>query len=225
VTFSGHSFTSVERTAILDIERRGTPFLVYRDAAGDVRFTELADRDRISLGRIAGNDVVIDWDRQVSRAHARLERVGVNWVLVDDGLSRNGSYVNEERVLGSRMLSNGDVVRVGHTTLVFRAPARRFETTLAEPADESVRLTDAERRVLVALCAPFAAEGTDAPAPATNVQIAAELNLSVPGVKSHVRALFTKLGVGDLPQYQKRTELASRALQRGLVTHRDLHRP
>ena len=57
--FSGHSFTSVERTAILDIERRGTPFLVYRDAAGDVRFTELGDRDRISIGRIAGNDVLL----------------------------------------------------------------------------------------------------------------------------------------------------------------------
>ena len=71
----------------------------------------------------------------------------------------------------------------------------------------------------------FATEGADAAVPATNAQIAEALTLSIPGVKSHVRALFTKLGVGDLPQYQKRTELASRALQRGLVTHRDLHRP
>ena len=48
--------------------------------------------------------------------------------------------------------------------------------------------------------------------------------IEVTTVKSHVRALFTKLGVGDLPQYQKRTELARRALQRGLVTQSDLRR-
>jgi hypothetical protein len=76
--------------------------------------------------------------------------------------------------------------------------------------------------VLVALCAPFAADGGPAPAPATNAEIAAALNLSIDGVKTHVRALFTKLAVGDLPQYQKRTELARRALERGLVTRADL---
>jgi pSer/pThr/pTyr-binding forkhead associated (FHA) protein len=212
----------MEQTAILDVERRGGPFLVYRDGVGDLRFTGLDGQDRISIGRIAGNDVVLDWDRQVSRTHAQLERVGVGWLLIDDGLSRNGSYVNEERVRGSRSLVNGDVVRVGRTTLVFRAPARRYESTLAEPSDAAVHLTDAERRVLVALCAPFVSADSEAPAPATNVQIAAELNLSVPGVKSHVRTLFTKLHVGDLPQYQKRTELVSRALERGLVTRADL---
>jgi DNA-binding NarL/FixJ family response regulator len=41
-------------------------------------------------------------------------------------------------------------------------------------------------------------------------------------VKTHVRSLFAKLGVGDLPQYQKRTELARRALDRGLVTRAEL---
>ncbi len=61
-----------------------------------------------------------------------------------------------------------------------------------------------------------------APAPASNREIAEELYLSVDGVKTHVRALFTKLGVGDLPQYHKRAELARRALERGLVGHADL---
>ena len=85
-------------------------------------------------------------------------------------------------------------------------------------------MTDAERRVLVALCAPFAVEGGAAPAPATNAEIAQALNLSIDGVKTHVRSLFGKLGVGELPQYQKRTELARRALDRGLVTKADLIR-
>ena len=222
MAINGHSFTPVESMAILDAERRGASFLVYRDGVGDLRLTELGERDRISIGRIVGNDVVLDWDPQVSRSHAQLERVGVNWMLVDDGLSRNGSHLNEERIVGRRPLSDGDLVRVGRSTLLFRAPRRgRYETTLADSTSMPA-LTDAERRVLVALCAPIAIDGADTLVPATNTQIATALNLSVPGVKTHVRALFTKLGVGDLPQYQKRTELARRALQRGLVTHRDL---
>jgi hypothetical protein len=224
VALSSHEFTPVENMAILDAERRGAAFLVYRDGVGDLRLTELGERDRIAIGRIAGNDIILDWDPQVSRSHAQLERVGLNWTLVDDGLSRNGSHVNEERIVGRRPLSDGDIVRVGRSTLVFRAPLTgRYESTLAD-ATSAPALTEAERRVLVALCAPFAIEGVDAPVPATNTQIATALNLSVPGVKTHVRALFAKLGVGDLPQYQKRTELARRALQRGLVTHNDLRR-
>jgi hypothetical protein len=37
-----------------------------------------------------------------------------------------------------------------------------------------------------------------------------------------MRALFEKLGVGDLPQNQKRVALAERALQSGIVTRREL---
>jgi pSer/pThr/pTyr-binding forkhead associated (FHA) protein len=148
--------------------------------------------------------------------------VGSDWTLADDGLSRNGSHVNGERIVGRRRLSDGDVVRVGQTTIVFRAPGGRFESTLAELSAPRVHLTDAERRVLVALCRPFAVDGGPAPAPATNRDIAEALNLSLDGVKTHVRSLFSKLGVGDLPQYQKRTELARRALERGLVTRSDL---
>jgi hypothetical protein len=37
-----------------------------------------------------------------------------------------------------------------------------------------------------------------------------------------MRALFEKLGVGDLPQNQKRVALVERALNAGAVTQRDL---
>jgi hypothetical protein len=222
MSFAPHSLSAAEHTAMLEAERRGQPFLAYRDGLGDLRFTDLGDRDRVVIGRIAGNDVVLDWDRQVSRSHAQLERVGADWMLADDGLSRNGSHVNGERILGRRRLSDGDVVRVGQTTIVFRASAAGFESTLGAQSMPAARLTDAERRVLVALCAPFVAEGGAVPAPATNAEIAEALNLSRDGVKTHVRSLFAKLGVGDLPQYQKRTELARRALDGGFVTRADL---
>ena len=83
------------------------------------------------------------------------------------------------------------------------------------------RLTDAERRVLVELCRPLLRPGGTA-VPPSNGEIADALCLSVPGVKSHVRSLFAKLGVDDLPQNRKRAELARRALELGLVSARDL---
>jgi len=220
--FSPHSLSATEHKAMLDAERRGEPFLAYRDGLGDLRFTDLGSRDRVVIGRIDGNDVVLDWDRQVSRSHAQLERLGTDWALVDDGLSRNGSQVNGERILGRRRLSDGDVVRVGKTAIVFRAPATGYDSTLGAQLLPPAHLTDAERRVLVALCAPFAVESGAAAVPATNGEIADALNLSRDGVKTHVRSLFAKLGVGELPQYQKRTELARRALDRGLVTRAEL---
>jgi DNA-binding NarL/FixJ family response regulator len=41
-------------------------------------------------------------------------------------------------------------------------------------------------------------------------------------VKTHLRALFEKFGVAELPQNQKRVALVERALQSGLVSERDL---
>ena len=56
--------------------------------------------------------------------HAVLERAGGHWTLVDDGLSRNGSFVNGRRVHGRRRLDHGDEIAVGHTLLVFSLGAR-----------------------------------------------------------------------------------------------------
>jgi DNA-binding CsgD family transcriptional regulator len=222
MAFAAHSLSPAEHKAVLDAERRGEAFLVYRDGIGDLRFAFLGDRERLVIGRVAGNDVVLDWDAQVSRSHAQLESLGTDWVLVDDGLSRNGSHVNGERVAGRRRLADGDVVRLGQTALVFRSPIVGGESTIAEYAAPLAQLTLAERRVLVALCAPLLRSTGSGVAPATNREIADDLNLSLDGVKTHVRSLFSKLGVRDLPQYQKRTELARRALDRGLVTRTDL---
>jgi pSer/pThr/pTyr-binding forkhead associated (FHA) protein len=220
--FPAHSLTPSEQKALIEAERRGQPFLAYRDGLGDLRFTDLGSTDRISIGRTPGNDVVLDWDGRVSRSHAQLDLVGADWTMVDDGLSRNGSQVNGERIFGRRRLSDGDVLRVGQTSIVFCAPSAVGDNTLDAQSLPPVRLTDAERRVLVALCAPLFAESEAAQTPATNGEIAEVLQLSRDGVKTHVRSLFTKLGVGELPQYQKRTELARRALDRGLVTRGDL---
>jgi ATP/maltotriose-dependent transcriptional regulator MalT len=141
--------------------------------------------------------------------------------VVDDGLSRNGSFVNGERLSGRRRLDDADSLRLGHTSLLFRTATPPAESTVVADRGTVPRLTGGERRVLVSLCRPLAEPGGTA-IPATNTQIAEELHLSVAGVKTHIRALFSKLGVEDLPQYQKRTALARRGLELGLVTSRDL---
>ena len=75
--------------------------------------------------------------------------------------------------------------------------------------------------MLLGLCRPYKEPGPFT-TPATNQQIAAELFLSVEAVKTHLRALFAKFGVEDLPQNQKRAKLIERAFQTGVISERDL---
>ncbi len=92
---------------------------------------------------------------------------------------------------------------------------------IAAEATAAAAVSPAQRKVLVALCRPYK-DGGGFATPATNGEIAAELHLSVDAVKTHMRALFEKLGIGDVPQNQKRVALAERALQTGVVKSQEL---
>jgi pSer/pThr/pTyr-binding forkhead associated (FHA) protein len=206
--------TPVEVAERLAAERRAVPFLLYLDAERHQRIVALDGRE-LSIGRDADNDVPLPWDDEVSRAHAVLERVGTAWTIVDDGLSRNGSYVNGERLRGRRRLDDGDTIMVGGTLIAFVAPARQSRTTVTTKLGAPPVMSAAQRRVLAALCRPVL-DGTFA-APATNREIADELVVSVETVKSHMHALFELFDVGDMPQHGKRAELVRRAFERGAV--------
>ena len=85
--------------------------------------------------------------------------------------------------------------------------------------DESptdVPLTDTQLRILTALCRPIAA-GNRYATPATNQEIADEVFLGVDAVKGHLRALYRKFGIEDLPQNQKRARLVELAIESGYV--------
>jgi DNA-binding CsgD family transcriptional regulator len=212
-----------ELKAQIEAERLGRPFLVFRDADGEQRLLEIGEQvESLWIGRSDSADLNLAWDDEVSSLHAQLEIVGLECTLVDDGLSRNGSFVNGERVGGRRRLRDGDTLRVGRTGVLFRAPAESGkETVLSGDALTAAGVSPAQKRVLVALCRPFKA-GSSFSTPATNGQIAEELHLSVDAVKTHLRALFEKFGVEALPQNRKRVALVERALQSGLVTEREL---
>lgn len=208
----------------VEAERDGRPFLVYRDSEGEQLIVPVApDASELWLGRSPSADIHLEWDGEVSALHAQLEVIRDDCTLVDEGLSRNGSFVNGERVRGRRLLRDGDIVRLGQTSVLYRAPGAEGmdSTVVSADALTAAGVSPAQRRVLVGLCRPYK-DGAAFATPSTNQQIAEELFLSVDAVKTHMRALFERFGVEGLPQNRKRVALVERALQSGLIREQDL---
>ena len=80
------------------------------------------------FGREAGCDVVVP-GKDVSRRHAEIVQTPKGYLLVDS--STNGTFVNEERVEGQRILARADVIRLGDEQ--FRFYADVAPTTAAPP--------------------------------------------------------------------------------------------
>jgi FHA domain len=217
-----HASTPAELKQRQDALRTGVPHLVLRD--GDGRQVLIAldgSRERLSIGRRPENDVALPWDERASRLHAELECAGGEWVLVDEGLSSNGTFVGEAKLVGRRRLRNGDVVRVGGTLIAYCAPDEPVGTTRADDSHGSLSISPAQRRVLVALCRPALVGGRFA-APPSNADLATALFLSIDSVKTHMKALFEAFELDDVPQSQKRSTLVERSLRLGVVTERDV---
>ncbi len=217
------SVSAPELKAQIEAERQGRPFLVFRDGEGQQVILAIEATAELWVGRGGSADVRLEWDEEVSALHAQIEVVRDECTLVDDGLSRNGSFVNEERVHGRRHLRDGDSLRFGQTVVTYRRPGEDAPeaTAIASEMPAAASVSPAQRKVLLALCRPYK-DGDSFATPATNQQIGEELHLSVDAVKTHMRALFEKLGVGDIPQNQKRVALVERALQSGVVSRREL---
>jgi hypothetical protein len=211
-----------ELNARLEAERDNAPFLLYRDGEGRQQITQLREqRGEVIVGREPTVDVCLDWDSEVSRVHAILETRARGWTVIDDGFSKNGTFVNGAKIIGRRRLDDGDVLRCGSVVLHFADPREQIGVrTASAPGSSSYAITPVQRRVLIALCRPFSASPHGPPA--TNKAIAAELFVSVDAVKANLRRLAEVLDVEGLPQNQKRAQLAWKAFQTGLVRPRDL---
>jgi predicted ATPase len=118
----------------IEAERRGSAYVVFQDPTGKQQVVTLEDdQEKVAIGRRVENDIALAWDQEVSREHAQLLRGAEGWTLVDED-SRNGSYLNGQRVSGRHPLRDGDVLRFGDTVVLFRAPVadkRRKEVSLA----------------------------------------------------------------------------------------------
>jgi hypothetical protein len=219
-----HSLSAAELKELLVAEGAGSPFLAYRDELGLMRIFSVPSAERpFMVGRSPEADLAITWDGEVSGIHAELRCFGGEATVADDGLSTNGTYVNEQRVIGRVRLRDRDRLRLGRTVLAFRSgsTSAALATIAAKDAPSLMRLTDMQKSVLVSLCRPLR-DGATFATPATNQEIASEVYLTIDAVKVHMRNLFAKFDLTDLPQNQKRARLAEAATRLGLVTERDL---
>lgn len=196
----------------------GLPYLTFEDPARGRQSVPLSTATGVAtIGRRPDSDVAVPWDPNVSRVHAELQLLGGEWVIVDDGLSYNGTEVNGQRLAGRRRLHDGDVITVGLTRLTYRSPLDLSSpTATGRPRPSPPPLTDSQRRVLAALCRPCLEPDVLA-APASNRRIAAELCLGVAAVKFHLRGLFAAFGIEDLPQNEKRIRLVAEAINRQAI--------
>ena len=87
----------------------------------------------LTFGRIAPADVVLNLP-SVSRNHARISKGAQGYVIEDLG-SHNGTFVNSERILSPRPLSNGDVIAFGAESeaRVVVAAAQESAATVVQP--------------------------------------------------------------------------------------------
>jgi hypothetical protein len=174
------------------------------------------DSERITVGTLESNDVVVDTDG-LSRVHAAFERFGDRWCVRDLG-SRNGTFVNGGRIIGEHALHPGDEIVLGRLRLVFHGPPGGKETAaIAQPPP----LTPRERDVLLALCRPLLT-GDAFTEPASIRAIAAELVVSEAAVKQHLSRLYFKFDVGTQGDERRRVRLANAAVSTGAVNLSDL---
>ncbi len=99
-------------------------FLIISSSATDKRKYQLS-RDVTTVGRSSMCDIHID-DHEISRLHCSIHHHGNENFTVIDTASKNGTFLNKERLLHAETaLTDGDHIGVGKTTLTFhtREPA------------------------------------------------------------------------------------------------------
>ena len=200
-------------------EKRGAPFLLLRDDDGLQRIVALESEARsVTIGRRLEAGVSLNWDPEVSRLHAELECKAGEWTLCDDGYSQNGTYVNGLRIHGRRRLMDGDLVRVGQTTMAFCDPGVSGLGVTLAPGElgTAPKFSEQQQRILKGLCRPLMGDG-EGINPASDAAIAAATGIPEDIVTTELDHLGRSFGLQDMPPADRRAEIALLALRSGLV--------
>ena len=90
----------------------------------------------LTIGRAPDNQLVLQ-DQQSSSHHAEIRPDAQGYLLVDMN-SRNGTFVNEQRLMPQtpRLLISGDVIRVGETRLNYEIAGSSDEATMRANAGD-----------------------------------------------------------------------------------------
>ena len=88
--------------------------------------------EEVTIGRTPANSIALR-DVSVSAKHARVVRTVEGFVIEDVG-SRNGTFVNSEKLSEKRLLADGDLVRLGKIILTFNlaSDVKRQQSTERE---------------------------------------------------------------------------------------------
>ena len=134
----------VTAKSAIDVDHGGPRLIDIRGISGRRSYSLDHKMVRISRAPAAdtANVVTVHIPRDViSRAHAFIDwRDGAYWVT-DPG-SNNGTYVNDERVAGSRALCHGDRVRFAAFEFEFEHPPARVDAPAGLPLDGDQTLVD-----------------------------------------------------------------------------------
>jgi pSer/pThr/pTyr-binding forkhead associated (FHA) protein len=75
-------------------------------------------KETTTIGRGEGSDIALFGDSDVEKEHAQIVRDGVRYYVMDNS-TPGGTFLNEQRVGSRDALRNGDVIRVGKSSLRF----------------------------------------------------------------------------------------------------------
>lgn len=112
-------------------------YLVLRSAGRWSDVFRLVPPIEAVIGRASSNQIVIRTD-QASRRHARIQWTSNGWEINDQG-SRNGTFVNGQRIAEPVQLDDGDLIEIAGFAITF---THRIEGGSSEADAESAQATD-----------------------------------------------------------------------------------
>ena len=121
-------------------------FYLYVTAPGMAARKVSLDRPVTTIGRSSMNDLPIS-DKMLSRQHARIVRDGEGALTVEDLGSRNGTFLNGDRLTTLQPLKPGDRITVGGVTLKVESESTtrvRIEGGGEDPLDNTILKASAE---------------------------------------------------------------------------------
>jgi serine/threonine protein kinase len=120
--------------------------LRLRVTAGNAQGTEIQVVDELLIGREAPDEGKLGQDAEISRQHARISQAGDEYVIEDLG-STNGTFLNGRKISRPEVLTPGDRIQVGATTLVVQvsvlsAAEMTPEAAVEAPPDADTRSSE-----------------------------------------------------------------------------------
>jgi len=107
--------------------------------------------DELVIGRHAQGAGRLAEDEEISRQHARISRERTGDYAIEDLGSSNGTFVNGLRIQSPRLLSPGDSIETGATTLVVREIVRPQPVQPVPPLALSLEVDFEAREARIAL--------------------------------------------------------------------------